>query len=293
MTHSLNRFQVLLLSLTLLLLACGNGDEDAEAAIPEEITADTTFYRVMVNNLRMRDTPTLQGNTLTLLPEGITVKYWDEHSREKEQITLRGEPTSDYWYLIKHGNTVGWVYGGALEKVNMSKGLDDFIIPGERVGPILAEDSEQSIINRIGGQNVERGEYSIGEGEMITVTYVYPGTEKELILLWLEEDFTNLHSIILAKANSPWKTADGLQIGSSLKEVEKINGKAFQMSGFQWDYAGTTTTWQNGNLSGKIQIVFDEPSRVHKSLIGDHSIASDDSRMRRANPTVREIKVLF
>ncbi len=292
MKLNLKHSQVLILVLPLLLLACGNGDDNADV-IPEETVPDTTFYRVTVNNLRMRDTPTLQGTTLTLLPEGITVKYWDEHSREKEQITLRGESTSDYWYLIKYGNNTGWVYGGALEKVNMSKGLDNFIVPGERVGPILAEDSEQSIINRIGGENVERGEYSIGEGEMITVTYVYPGTEKELILQWLEEDFANLHSIILAKASSPWKTAEGLQIGSTLKEVEKINGKPFQMSGFQWDYAGTTTTWQNGNLSGKIQIVFDEPARVHKSLIGDHAIASDDSRLHRANPKVREIKVLF
>ena len=293
MKHKSSQSLILFFILALSIPSCTNREDQPDNALIEEPMADTSFYRVMVNNLRMRDQPSLQGETLTLLPEGITVKFWDEHSREKEQITIRGSLKNEYWYLVKYANFTGWVYGGAIDKVNPAKGLDNFIVPGERVGPILAADTEQSIINRIGGAQVERGEYSIGEGEMITVNYIYPGTDKELIVQWLEEDFTHLHSIIIAKANSPWKTAEGLQVGSTLKEVEKINGNTFNMSGFQWDYAGTTTTWQNGTLAGKITIVFNEPSRVHKSLIGDHTIPSDDARLQRANPTVKQIRVLF
>jgi len=36
----------------------------------------------------------------------------------------------------------------------------------------------------------------------------------------------------LQKADSKWATADGLKVGSTLQELEKINGKPFKFMGF-------------------------------------------------------------
>lgn len=254
---------------------------------------DTMYLEVRVDNLRMRAEPDLTSNTILMLAEGSKVQYWDEHSESKIQVTLRGQAVSDYWYRVRYGRDEGWVFGGALQKVEKKEAFDLLILPGQRVGPIQVEDNEQSIIDRLGGEVVERGEFSVGEGESVTVTYVFPSTEKELILFWDQEDFNRLREIRIRKKGSPWKLTSGIGIGSTLKEVEKANEGPFMLSGFEWDYAGTTLNWQGGSLSDQISMVFDPPAKIHKSLIGDHSIASDDDRMSRANPAVAVIRVLF
>ncbi len=285
----------LILGLGMLCLwsACQSTDQETDST-PDELPAvDTTFYQVQVDRLRMRSAPGLNSSTVTLLPEGALIRYWGDHSLDKADITLRGKLISDYWMHVKYGSHQGWVFGGALQEQEDHSVADALIVPGKRVGPILATDSEQSIIDRLGSEQVQRGEFMVGEGEMLEVTYVFPGTEKELILLWTAEDFIHLREVRVTKAASPWKTEEGLAIGSSLKEVEKINGKPFLMSGFQWDYAGSTMSWNLGNIDADLVVTFAEPNRVHRSLLGDHEIRSDDERLRRANPKIQMMRVIF
>lgn len=284
---------ICVVSTIMLFFTCKNEPTEPPIEEPAAIEIDTTFLEVKVNNLRMRTEPNLTSNTVTMLPEGSKVQYWNEHSESKIQITLRGESISDYWYRVKYGLQEGWVFGGALANVEKKEAYDFLILPGQRVGPIQADDKEQAIIDRLGGDVVERGEFAIGEGVSVIATYVFPSSEKELILLWDQEDFNRLREVRIRKKGSPWKLTSGVGIGSSLKEVEQANDGPFMLSGFEWDYAGTTLNWQGGSLTDQISMIFEPPARIHKSLIGDHSIPSDDDRMARANPTVAVIRVLF
>ena len=112
-------------------------------------------------------------------------------------------------------------------------------------------------------------------------------------MLWDQADFKNLREVRIRKSGSKWKLTSGIGIGSSLKEVEAANNGPFMLSGFEWDFAGTTLNWQGGALSEKLTLIFDPPSKIHKTLIGDHSISSDNDRMLKANPKVKVIRVLF
>ncbi|MCB0688079.1 MAG: SH3 domain-containing protein [Saprospiraceae bacterium] len=283
-----------IVTLIIAMQACKTEPVEQPAEISSEsLESDTTYLEVTVNNLRMRSEPTLTSNTLVMLPEGAKVQYWDEHSDSKSQITLRGEPISEYWFKVKYGKQSGWVFGGALRTVEKKEAFDYLIVPGQRVGPIQAGDSEQNIINRLGGEVVERGEFAIGEGESVTVTYVFPSTENELILFWDQEDFTNLREVRIRKKAAKWKFTNGIGIGSSLKEVQAANGGPFQLSGFEWDYAGTTTNWLGGSFTNKVNLIFEPPAKIHKTLIGDQNIASDNPRMIKANPQVMVMRVLF
>jgi hypothetical protein len=254
---------------------------------------DTMLYTVMVNNLRMRAEPNLQASTILMLPEHAMVQYWGDHSDDKIKINLRGEEVSDFWYSVKYGKELGWVFGGGLAENKATEAYDRLIVPGERVGPIKADDSEATIIAKIGGEQVERGDFMLGEGESIRVTYLFPSTENELILLWDQEDFKTLREIRIRKTGSKWKLSNGLGVGTPLKEVAKANNGPFLLSGFEWDYAGTSLNWQGGSLSPDLVLIFDTPPKVHKTLVGDHSISSDESHMARANPKVKTIRVLF
>ncbi len=275
-----------------LLASCG-GDSEVTTSQEQKQLVDTTFHRVTVDRLRMRTAPGLKSETVMLLPEEAVVRYWGKHSEEKTRITLRDQPLDDYWKYIRYGSSEGWVFGGALDEIEENEVADALIEPGKRVGLILASDTEQSLVDKLGSENVQRGEYMVGEGTMLDVTYIFPGTPKELILLWKEEDFTHLHEIRITQPESPWKTETGLTMGKSLKEVEKINGGSFLMSGFQWDYAGTTMSWNQGNLLPALVLVFAEPTRVHESLIGDMEVSSENRYLQRSNPKVRAIRIIF
>ncbi len=257
------------------------------------LTIDTVFLEVQVDNLRMRAEPNLTSETKMMLPEGAKVQYWNQHSESKTEVTLRGERISDFWYRVKFGREDGWVFGGALAEVAREEAFDYLILPGERVGPVRANDTEQAIIDRIGGDQVERGEFVLGEGESVTATYLFPASENELILLWDQADFTHLREVRIRKKGSRWKLMSGIGVGSTLKEVTTANGRPFLMSGFEWDYAGSTVGWQGGALPEDLALIFETPVKLHKSLIGDHSIASDDNHLVRVNPTVKVIRVQF
>lgn len=279
-----------------VILVWGCKSDNTEDSTPDTasmLVTDTVFLEVQVNNLRMRAEPNLTSETKMMLPEGAKVQYWNEHSEAKTEVTLRGQRVSDFWYLIKYGKQEGWVFGGALKKVEKKDAFDYLILPGERVGPVRASDTEQSIIDRIGGDLVERGEVAIGEGESVIANYIFPASENELILLWDQGDFRHLREIRIRKTDSPWKLANGVGIGSTLKEVSAANQGPFMMTGFEWDYAGSTLNWQGGELSESLALIFEAPSKIHKSLIGDQSIPSDEIHMARANPKVKVMRVLF
>ena len=283
----------LVLGLIAMMMSC-RGPEVNDEPIAETLpSVDTSYFSVQVDRLRMRTAPSLESNTVTLLAEGALVKYWGDRSQGKTQITLRGKSISDHWMHVRYGSFTGWVFGGALAPQMDQSLADALIVPGSRVGPILSGDTEQTIIDRLGPDRVQRGEYMVGEGEMLEVTYVFPGTEKELILLWTAEDFTHLREVRISKAGAPWKTEAGLTVGSTLKEVQEMNGKPFLMSGFQWDYAGSTMSWNLGNLPPDLVLTFAEPKRVHKSLLGDLELRSDSDRLRRANPKVQVLRIIF
>ena len=276
-----------------LCQGCKNADPVTQENDHITEVVDTTFYKVMVNNLRMREAPNLQSATLALLPQGVIVRTWGERSLSEDEIQLRGKQRRDFWYRAKYSSFDGWIFGGALDKIADDPKENHLIVPGRQFGPILATDSEADIINRLGKENVLRAEIPIGEGETVTGTIVFPGSPKELILLWTEQDFTSLHEARCSNPNAPWATDLGIKIGSSLKQVAKINEKAFRLSGFQWDYAGTTTGWNQGKIAESLVLVFAQPDNYHSDLNGDQIIDSSNARMIRANPKVSTLRVIF
>ena len=89
------------------------------------------------------------------------------------------------------------------------------------------------------------------EGQKIKASVLYPaGSQGETgIHLERREGATQALPSIRAKDQSAWTTAHGIRIGMPLAEVEKLNGKPFKLSGFDWDYGGRVTDWQGGALS--------------------------------------------
>lgn len=198
---------------------------------------------------------------------------------------------------------------------------DNFlVIPGRQVGPIEASATETSLIALLGAENVVRDTIYVVEGTYEIGTTIYKNTADQAHILWKDKArFARPASVLIRPAYddenrslpgtagpvSQWLTDTGISVGNSLREVEKQNGKAFTLYGFDWDYGGQSTSWKGGLLAGKkekatISIGFSLPESMTDSqqknyelVVGDQEFSSANPAMQQLNPTVHTLTLFF
>jgi hypothetical protein len=186
------------------------------------------------------------------------------------------------------------------------------IVPGRSAGPINKDTSEAQLAALFGRANVRRMTVDVGEGEKRTGTVLFPNDpKKKAYILWRDTE-TRLHpeSVSIRNRNTLWKTDRGITIGTSLRMLERLNGRAFAISGFAWDYEGTVLHSNGGKMSelgtgsgeriaGRTLLLRLSPSerarkmREYQKVLGDGTFLSNNIAMRRINPGVYEMIVEF
>ncbi len=191
------------------------------------------------------------------------------------------------------------------------------IVPGGKIGPISPDASESDLIKLYGKPNIKNEEiYLYNEGEETeTGSVIYPNDpQKKIIILWKDQSKRKfLKRVEFFGDKSYWKLAGGVSLGTSLKDLERINGGEFILWGFGWDAGGFVKTWSNGklekNFAGEVSIRLDTISRVKKpdiSLVpdnitkdeyfavqGEREFSSSHPIMQKINPTVCQIFIRF
>ena len=130
------------------------------------------------------------------------------------------------------------------------------MIPGHRAGPNTAQTTHADLLRIFGTDNVtDEGPEDVGEGDFERVTIVNKSRpETSALILWTDGDASKSIAAIrfcyLATAPCLWHTAEGITLGMPLKTLEKLNGRPFTLAGFDWDYSGTITSSDGGQLSG-------------------------------------------
>ena len=181
------------------------------------------------------------------------------------------------------------------------------IVPGVRFGAITARTSEADLRRIYGRENVRDAEVGLGEGETLPGTVVFPNDKsKKIEIVWKDKrrkrspDFIQFYG-----DKSVWKTREGIGLGTSLKTLEKLNGRAFALAGFQWDYSGTVLSWKGGKLAkafgndGRKAAMmlnpdYDKaPERDLNQVVGDGEFSSKHRAMQKLNPKVNFMVVRF
>lgn len=184
---------------------------------------------------------------------------------------------------------------------------DWLIVPGARVGPIDKGASEAGLRRYFGGRNVLTAEVELGEGERVWGTVVFAdGPEKKLEIVWKDMAArTSPARVTITGERSDWHTEEGLTLGTSLAEVERLNGGPVTITGFGWDYSGTVTNAAGGKLGflggeGGLFIRLnpsaasaDANKAAFESLLGDGETRSDVPAMRALQPSIYAIQVIF
>lgn len=167
------------------------------------------------------------------------------------------------------------------------------IDPAANVGSITQKSSKADVIELFGDENVERCEISIGEGEIVEGTRIYAGTNDEFLIEWNEETNTPVR-ITIKKSGTKWKTQEGITIGTTLDQLEKINGKPFMVTGFGWEYEGRSVSWENGTLPTALQLEFEhkELSPSEESRVaGDRFFSSNHPVIKKKELKVRALYI--
>lgn len=125
---------------------------------------------------------------------------------------------------------------------------DWLVVPGQRVGPITAASTRAELDTLFGKENVLDGNFEGGEvPEAATLVY---GVEASagLAITWDRERPAAIH-VCYATQTGPcrWRTASGIRIGLPIRELQKLNGKGFQVSGFAQE-RGQVVSWRKGAL---------------------------------------------
>ena len=167
--------------------------------------------------------------------------------------------------------------------------IDRNIIPNESVG-LITSSTTKSALNKL----YDKGNIR----ETIKGTEViFDNTADNITIEWNDGNLTP-KIIRIKNLNSNWKTKEGVGIGSTIKEVEKANGKPFTIYGYEIDayLAGTVKNWNSGNLQGlnlQFKITKEIPVEVYMKMMGDRGILSNNPLLEKAGLQVENITVEF
>jgi hypothetical protein len=125
---------------------------------------------------------------------------------------------------------------------------DWLIVPGQRVGPITAATTRADLDTLFGKENVHDGTFEGGDVPE-AATVVWGGdASTALAITWDRERPSTIH-VCVGTQTGPcrWRTASGIRVGLPLRELEKLNGKAFQVAGIGQEQ-GKVASWKRGAL---------------------------------------------
>ena len=174
---------------------------------------------------------------------------------------------------------------------------------GPASGALPAHSSEADLRQRHGAGVVRQARIELGEGETAAGTVLYPDDSlRRLEIMWRDTvERRQPARIVLRGQQSRWHVGRGISLGTSLQDLERLNGRPFTLAGFGWDYAGVVIGWEGGALDSTLAGVklYLDPgpaqyeSAPYSQVLGDREYSSAIPAMQQLNPRVGQVFVDF
>jgi hypothetical protein len=189
---------------------------------------------------------------------------------------------------------------------------DYTVVPGERVGPITARTVRADLARLFPAGAVEDDQIELDEGmlqaatlihrkdpsQTLAISWTASGTPKQIFLCWGQR-----------RGTCRWQASNGIRFGTTLSELEALNGGPFTIAGFGYSYGGNVLSWDGGKLarsecSGRLVLTLDgERSGGRyaiamsndelRSIRGDRPIPSGTPAFHKLNPRVVGMLMVF
>jgi hypothetical protein len=167
-------------------------------------------------------------------------------------------------------------------------------------GAFAKNSSHIRLAQIFGPQNLTFTDVNGAGNTKLQGSVLYPKDPKRhLEVLWKNEASRANTSVIVINGQSTWTGPKGLRLGLPIAAVEKLNGKPFQLAGFDQDNAGAALDWQGGALEKipgdckvSVRLAPDpKTSEDARKEAGGTALMSSDAAVRAVKPTVAEILI--
>ncbi|MGJ4931366.1 hypothetical protein ACQR1I_30985 [Bradyrhizobium sp. HKCCYLS2038] len=166
--------------------------------------------------------------------------------------------------------------------------------------PVSVGDSAKSLMQRYGEEAVVADDLYTGVEDITYrgVALLPQSPDWRIDVLFADDAMTRVARLTVRDAESSHWNVAGVTIGSTLAQVQKINGKPFLVTGIDSDFTGFVINWKGGVLGrplpGGCEIVvrFGRGKDIRSAPSGD-PVASDNATMRKWGPVVEQIEVRF
>ena len=165
-------------------------------------------------------------------------------------------------------------------------------------GSFAKNSSHIRLAQVFGLHNVTFTEVDGPDNSKLMASVLYPKDPKRhLEVLWSNDASRSNTRLIVINGQSTWTGPKGLHLGLPIAALEKLNGKPFQLAGFDQDNAGQALDWQGGALEKVpggckigLRLAADEKASAEaKSAAAGKTLMSSDATVRAVNPKVGEI----
>jgi hypothetical protein len=167
-------------------------------------------------------------------------------------------------------------------------------------GPFGADSGHVRLTQVFGLPNVVVAEVDGPGGSKLPASVLFPKDPKRrLEVLWKNNSTRVGLQVVAINGQSAWTAPRGLKVGMPIAAVEKINGKAFKITGFGAE-GSSTADWQGGallNLPGGCKVaarfIMDgrAPADARQRMSASQELDSSDPGVRAVRPTVAEILI--
>ena len=168
-------------------------------------------------------------------------------------------------------------------------------------GPFAKDSSHLELATAFNSKNITFADVEAADGTKVPASILFPNDPKRRLEVWWSDRThrSDIHLIVIG-GQSTWTAPDGLRLGQTLEQVEKINQKPFKLKGFDKDHIATVSDWDGGalaTLAGDckpgLSLRADAKASAEKigALSADKEYSSSDPAIRAAKPTVSEILI--
>ncbi len=170
---------------------------------------------------------------------------------------------------------------------------DRTIVAGERVGAVRAASTAAQLRKVYDAAPVRTGKFNTGEGEFDGIL-LFPDTTQEL-RIYFKDGTKRIELIEIGRAGGPWRTAQGIRVGTTLAELERLNGAPFALQRTEMEGGGYVLAEQPGlklpRLNLQLQTAATLSDAETARLNARGKVMSSDPLLRKSAPAVIKIFV--
>jgi hypothetical protein len=168
-------------------------------------------------------------------------------------------------------------------------------------GTFAKDSNHLELVTAYKSKNITFTDVEAADGTKVPASILFPNDPKRRLEVWWSDrnHRSDIHLIVIG-GQSTWTAPDGLRLGQTLEQVEKINQKPFKLKGFDKDHIATVSDWDGGTVAtlaggcnAGLSLRADPKASAEKigALSADKEYSSSDPAIRATKPTITEILI--